>query len=77
MLAKLIGVSHTTTVRWMKMARGEIEGDVYRHMANPIIERLNRADELDKTRGLYTAIKDQRPSAKVESIHRALQNKIW
>jgi transposase-like protein len=77
MLARLIGVSHTTTVRWMKIARGELEGDIYRHVANPIIERLKRADEIDAERGLYEAIKDQRPGAKVDSIHLALRNRIW
>lgn len=78
--SELLGVSHQSTARWMRMARAVGAGDnpgqtVYRYLAEPVTEKLNKLNALDAERGLYTAIRREKPGKKVEILSGALDGR--
>uniref|UniRef100_A0A6M3X4Y0 Uncharacterized protein n=1 Tax=viral metagenome TaxID=1070528 RepID=A0A6M3X4Y0_9ZZZZ len=80
MCSKVLGVSHQSTARWISMARGlqngtEPSATVYRYLAEPAIKKLTTLNELDAERGLFTAIKREKPAKKVEILSGALDGR--
>lgn len=80
MCSKVLGVSHQSTARWIKMARElelgrEPDTTVYRYLATPAIIKLEALFALDAERGLFTAIKREKPTKKVEILCGALDGR--
>lgn len=84
MSAKVLGASHQSTCRWLTLARAyaaaQTDSDkpkatVYRYLAEPALRKLNRLNELDESRGLYTAIQREKPSGRVDILLAALDGR--
>lgn len=77
---QVLGGSHMTLARWMNSARDVANGaeppaGIYRYMAEPITQKINKLNNLDATNGLYTAIKREKPARKVEILSSALDGR--
>jgi len=80
MVAKVLGVSHQTTARWVAEARRLAAGEepkttAYTYMVEPVSDKLTKLNELDKTTGLYAAITREAPQKKLEILHGALDGR--
>lgn len=75
---QVLGLSRAAMSRWLRLARaarndGEVATSVYHHTADPILAKLRTLNELQRTRGLYTAIEQEPSAEKVEHLKRALR----
>lgn len=76
-LARVLGVSHSSVARWMTMARKpDNTFSVYSWMAKPVIEKINKLNAVDATRGTYKAIATQSPAERIDLLQRILEDKI-
>lgn len=80
MCARALGISHQSMTRWLQMARAQAAGEVvttnvYRYLAEPVINKLNVLHGLDQQHGLYTAIRHERPAQKVQAMQGALDGR--
>jgi len=78
-MAKLFGVSHASTIRWLTLARTtDPKTTVYNWTAAPIIEKINKLNRIDAERGMYEAISTQKPAERAELLQRVLEDKlVW
>ena len=77
-MATVLGVTHPTVARWMRMARtaeGEaIPTSVYRYMADPVRAKLRRLVEADKEQALFSKASTERLHGMVALLKAALAN---
>lgn len=82
-LGVLLGISHATMARWIKLAReNNIDGlptnTTPRYMADPVIAKLAKLNKINEDRGLYEAISGQSSTYRVDSLQRALDGRlVW
>lgn len=75
-MATLLGVSHPTAARWLRMARrmahGPLITSVYRFMADPAMDKLLTLERLNKENNLYAAAATEKLQGKVARLQAAL-----
>ena len=80
--ARVLGGSHQTMARWLSQARRLSAGQeptitAYSFMVEPIVDKLNKLNELDNQRQLYTAISREPLQTKLEILHGALDGRSF
>jgi hypothetical protein len=78
--SRVLGVSHQTTVRWLAEARRASKGEdvastAYTYLVDPVIEKIEKLNAIDKERGLYAAIAREKNTQKEEILHGALDGR--
>lgn len=76
--SRLFGCSHPTMARWLRAASTEENPSsrIYRYMATPITDRLDKLNEMNTTRGTYAAIAHLKAAEKVDLLEGALAGRI-
>jgi hypothetical protein len=69
--ASLLRVSPTALNRWMT---GDYEHGAYRHIAGPVIDKIERLNKVHAKVDLYTNLKEFTAAVRLHELEVALQN---